>query len=72
MESRKVEIEGRFHSELIGLLVDISKPGSGTTDNGDSTRRLFHSFSVSSSITGINEELIKHFATICMQFQVVV
>jgi hypothetical protein len=32
MESRKVEIEGRFHSELIGMLVDISKPGSGTTD----------------------------------------
>jgi hypothetical protein len=69
MESKKVENEGRFHSELIGLLVDISKPGSGTADNEDSTRRLFHSFSVSSSITDINEELIKHFAAIWMQFQ---
>jgi hypothetical protein len=68
MERRKVEIEGRFHSELTGLLVDISKRGSITTDNGDSTGRLFHSFSVSSSVTGINEELIKHFADICMKF----
>jgi hypothetical protein len=49
----------------MGLLVDIPKSGdSGTTNDGNTARRIFAAASQSSSIIGISEDLIKRFGVI--------
>lgn len=61
---RKKEIQRKFKEEM-GLLVDIPKSGgSGTTNDGDTARRFFDNPSISSSITGIDENLIYRFSVI--------
>jgi hypothetical protein len=47
----------------MGLLVDKPKPGSGTTNDGNS-RRFFKPHHQSASKTGINEDLILNFCVI--------
>lgn len=56
-------MQKRFRNE-IGLLVDIPKPGFGTTNDGNTARRFFDNPSLSADITGVDEELIRRFATI--------
>jgi hypothetical protein len=49
----------------MGLLVDVSKPGgSGTTNDGNTARRLFSDPALSAGITGLDETLIHRFAII--------
>lgn len=48
----------------MGLLVDIPKPGFGTTNDGNTARRFFHQPTLASSITGIDEDLIQRFSII--------
>ena len=43
----------------MGLLVDIPKPGYGTTNDGNTASRFFDQSALASSITGIDEQLIK-------------
>lgn len=58
-QERKRKIQNDFR-EKIGLLVDIPKSGgSGTTNDGNTARRFFKDPSLSASITGIDEKLIK-------------
>lgn len=56
--TRKKLIQERFRREM-GLLVDIPKPGFGTTNDGNSARHFFRNPSIASAITGIDEVLIK-------------
>ena len=44
----------------MGLLVDIPKPGYGTTIDGNTASRFFDQSAVASSIAGIAEQLIMH------------
>ncbi|EFN73410.1 hypothetical protein EAG_03299, partial [Camponotus floridanus] len=64
--------EYRFRQEM-GLLVDVPKPGYGSNDgtktrlwsnDGNTARKFFSKPSLSASITGIDEQLIKRFAVI--------
>ena len=48
----------------MGLLVDIPKPGFGTTNDGNSAQRFFKNPALASDITGVDEELIRQFGTI--------
>lgn len=49
----------------MGLLVDYPKSGgSGTTNNGNTARRIFEDSSKSSKITGIRNTLIEKFGAI--------
>ena len=48
----------------MGLLVDKPKPGFGSTNDGNTTRRFFNNPEGSSEITGIDVEVIKRFRNI--------
>ena len=63
VDARKRVIQDKFRMQM-GLLVDIPKPGSGTTNDGNTARKFFSNFALSSLITGIDERLIKRFAII--------
>lgn len=54
---RKREIQEKFKSKM-GLLIDIPKPGYGTSNDGNTARRFFADPKLSSEITGIEEQLI--------------
>lgn len=62
-EERKKEIQESFRKK-IGLFVDIPKPGSGTTNDGNTARKFFANPPLSSSIKGIDEEIIRRFGVI--------
>jgi hypothetical protein len=46
------------------LLIDIPKPGFGTTNDANTARRFFKKTSISAEITETDEELIKIFSVI--------
>ncbi|KAL6433588.1 hypothetical protein ACFW04_006582 [Cataglyphis niger] len=48
----------------MGLIVDIPKQGSGTTNDGNTARRFFQNSGVVSIITDIDENVIKRFGII--------
>lgn len=56
---RKREIQEKFKTKM-GLLIDVPKPGYGTTNDGNTARRFFDDPKLSSEITGINEQLISN------------
>lgn len=62
-ESTKRKIQEEFKRKL-GLLVDVVKHGSGTTNDGNTARRFFSNIDTTAEITGLNKELIKRFAII--------
>lgn len=51
----------------MGVIVDQSKPGSvGNSNNGNTARRFFSELVKSVLITGIDEQLIRHFSVILL------
>ena len=60
LENRKKLIQRGFREQL-GLIVDLPKPGYGSTNDENTARRFFKNFTISSSITGVNENLIERF-----------
>lgn len=62
-DARKKTIIERLKKEM-GLLVDIPKPGCGTTNDGNTARRFFQQPTLTSVITGIDEDFINRFAVI--------
>jgi hypothetical protein len=63
IEKRKTEIQKKFKSEM-GILVDIVKQGSGSSNDGNTARRFFLSASKSAAITELDEELISRCDTV--------
>lgn len=63
VETTKKDIREKFKREL-GLIVDQPKPGYGNSNDGNTARRFFENADVSSSITGVDIEIIKRFRTI--------
>lgn len=61
--ARKQSIINSFREEM-GLLVDVVKQGSCTTNDGNTARRFFKNNRKSAEITGIDESLIKRFSVI--------
>lgn len=62
-ENRKNYIQTEFKAKL-GLIVDKPKPGYGSTNDGNTARRFFSNVNLSSSITGVDKELITKFSII--------
>lgn len=60
---RKKYIQDQFR-EKMGLLVDVTKQGKGTTNDGNTARKFFANPSVSANITGLDEKLITRFSVI--------
>lgn len=63
VEERKKQVQKRFREEM-GLLVDVVKPGYGTTNDGNTARRFFENAEKSAEITGVSAKLISRFGTI--------
>ena len=63
LKNRKKLIKRGFREEL-GLIFDLRKPGYGSTNDGNTARRFFLNYTISSSITGVNENLIERFHVI--------
>lgn len=61
-ENRKKLIQEKFRKNM-GLVVDVPKPGYGTSNDGN-TARFFSNPLLSTEITGIDEDLIKRCAMI--------
>lgn len=59
-EERKKHIQKEFYEKL-GLIVDKPKPNYGSSNDGNTARRFFQNYEISSDITGINKNLIKRF-----------
>lgn len=57
VKSRKEIIQLKLRKQM-GLIVDIPKQGSGTTNDGNTARRFFENPGVISMITNIDENLI--------------
>lgn len=55
---KKKQVQKKFRSEL-GLLVDMPKQQTGTTNDGNTARKFFRNPEKSAEITGVNVELIK-------------
>ncbi|KAK2579423.1 hypothetical protein KPH14_002635 [Odynerus spinipes] len=60
VQCRKETVQKSVRSEM-GLLVDMIKSSYGTTNDGNTARCFFHNPSLSASITGVDEHLIKRF-----------
>ncbi|GFY66303.1 dna-mediated transposase, partial [Trichonephila inaurata madagascariensis] len=58
VDAHKKEVQEKFRRQM-GLLVDAPKPGLGTTNNGYTARAFFRNPLIASSITGIDEMLIR-------------
>lgn len=58
VERTKKDIQEQFKIQL-GLIVDKPKPGFGNSNDGNVARKFFQNYSISSSITKIDAELIK-------------
>jgi hypothetical protein len=58
VKERKQRLIETLKSEM-SLLVDIPKPGFGTTNDGNTARKFFREYALSSSITGLNEDFLK-------------
>lgn len=56
----KTKIQKEFKSKL-ALLVDMPKPGGGTTNDGNTARRFFENYEQSAIITGVDKNLIHRF-----------
>lgn len=65
LNKRKSTVQEKFRNRL-GLLVDIPKPGYGTTNDGNTARRFFENPKEGASITGVSEDLITRFRNILM------
>lgn len=62
-ENRKKNIQKGFRQQL-GLIVDQPKPGYDSTNDGNIARRFFENASISATITGVDEDVIKRFHVI--------
>lgn len=61
LKEKKKEIQTKFRQEM-GLLIDQPRPGgSGTTNDGNTARRFFSNPDLSSSITGVDKNIIVRF-----------
>jgi len=63
LQERKKIVQADFKDKM-GLIVDVPKQESGTTNNGNMARWFFANPKISSKITGIDETLINRFAVI--------
>ncbi|XP_071579320.1 uncharacterized protein [Temnothorax nylanderi] len=63
VNERKKKLQDAFR-EKMGLLVDIPKPGFGTSNDGNTARRFFKNPKLSAEISGIDENLIRRFGVI--------
>lgn len=72
-EERKKQIQKDFF-EKVGIKIDVVKQGSGTTNDGNTSRRFFGNPALTSEITKIDKELIYRLSvileTICCNFPV--
>lgn len=63
MLQEKKRIQEELKTQM-GINVDIPTQGSGNSNNGNTARRFFANPSLVSTITGVDEELIKRFSVI--------
>lgn len=63
LKSTKFKIQSQL-KEKLGILVDMPKQGSGTSNDGNTARRFFKNFEMVSEISGFNPELLRRFAVI--------
>ena len=63
LENRKKIIKRGFREQL-GLIVIQPKPGYGSMNDRNKARRFFENSTISSSKTGVNENLIERFHVI--------
>lgn len=63
VQDQKTRIHTAFRQQL-GLNIDVPKQGFGNTNDGNTSRRFFNDYEISSEITGIDKELMYRFKII--------
>lgn len=59
-KDQKMRVQAGFRSHL-GIIVDQTKQGAGTSNDGNTARKFFQNFVVSAEITGLNQNIIYRF-----------
>lgn len=59
----KKKIQDKFKNDL-GLIIDMIKPGYGTSNDGNTARRFFANIEEAAQITGVDKTLITNFSII--------
>ncbi|KAJ1530185.1 hypothetical protein ONE63_005114 [Megalurothrips usitatus] len=70
MEVRKKCVQERFRLEMGGLRVDMVKQGAGTTNDGNTARRVFANPTLAADILGIDREKVERVAIILVLFSI--
>ncbi|KAE8738444.1 hypothetical protein FOCC_FOCC016076 [Frankliniella occidentalis] len=63
VEAKKKVIQERFKKEM-ALIVDVPKPGGGTSNDGNTARRSFKAHKQSADILDIDPRIVRRFAVI--------
>lgn len=63
LKKSKTQIQNELRKKL-GILVDVTKQGCGSINDGNTARIFFRNFKVVSEITGFDKDLIKKFYVI--------
>lgn len=63
VDDRKKRVQEAVRRET-GLLLDVVKQGSGSTNNGNSARRFFENYAKSAELTGIDAMLLRKICVI--------
>jgi hypothetical protein len=61
--AEKQRIQKEFREKL-GLIIDMPKQNPGNSNYGNTARRFFADYAISSQVTGVSEELISRFGVI--------
>ena len=66
-DQRKKEVQQNLKDQL-QITVDVVKQGSGTTNDGNTARKLFSDREKTAVATGVDTELITRFSSICLLY----
>lgn len=59
MSAIREDIQKQFRESELGLLIDMTKQGFGSTNDGNTARRFFQNLDLTSSITGLKKEFLE-------------
>ena len=63
MDTAKERIQNELQ-EKMGLIVDVPKAGTGTSNNGNTAQRLFQNPELISETTRVDNKLVRRFSMI--------
>jgi hypothetical protein len=61
IKKKRIQTEIR---EKLGLIIDVPKPKSGNSNDGNTARYFFANYAMASEITRVSEDMIRRFGVV--------